>query len=397
MNFGRLFWLSAGSVVYTYLGYPLVLTLAARLKPAPPPWAAHEPAVTLLIAAYNEEAVIAGKLENSLQLDYPADCLQILVATDGSDDRTVEIVRTFADRGVELSHSPQRRGKMAAINRALGQARGDIVIFSDANNAYAADALRQLVAPFSDPTVGAVSGAKTILSGDGSLGEAEGLYWKYESFIKKQETRLGTCTGVAGEILAVRRQLLATPPPDHIINDDFFVAMQVIKAGARVVYVPEARSYERVSLSEQDEITRRSRIVAGRYQALLLASELLPFDRPVVVWQVVSHKFLRPLVPLAFVGALLANLAAVLFGRQAGRSSWRRLEGAPAGWMLAAQGLFYGLALFGPRMKLPGLPGKLVYLPVFLVNSNVAAVLGLVRFLNGKQTNLWQRAARREE
>ncbi len=391
----KLFWLCVSTIIYTYLGYPLLLALLARIRPKQQPYKPATPVVTLLVAAHNEEAIIAKKLENSLALDYPADRLQILVAADGSDDHTVDIVRAYAQQGVELSYSPPRRGKMAAINRALSQARGEIVLFSDANNMYESNVLREMVPPFADPTVGAVTGAKSIVRGDGVLGESEGLYWKYESFIKKQETRLGCCTGVAGEILAIRRNLFE-PPPDDVINDDFYMAMRLIRRGYRVIYTPQARSWERVSLSAQDEKTRRSRIIAGRYQAITLASKLLPWPRPLIVWQIVSHKFLRPLVPLAMVGALLAGVTAVI--RPSRAEKHRLLQLAPPfNWLLLlAQALFYGLAWLGSQPA--GREGhlrKLLYLPTFLVNSNLAALMGLYRFLNKSQTPLWQRVQRR--
>lgn len=286
---GLLFWFCVLGVMYVYAGYPLLLAIFARLFSRPVLTAEITPTVTLLIAAYNEEAVIAGKLENCLALDYPAEKLQVLVAADGSTDRTVDIVRSFSSRGVELCYEPARRGKMAAINHAMQAARGEIVVFSDANNYYRRDALRELIRPFADPTVGAVSGAKHIVKGDGQLGEAEGLYWKYESFIKEQEARLWTCTAVAGEIFAIRRELF-TPAPEEVINDDFYLALQVIRRGFRVMYAPKAVSLERVSPSAQDEIVRRTRIIAGRYQAMAMSLKLLPFRQMFVLWQIVSHK-----------------------------------------------------------------------------------------------------------
>ena len=351
------------------------------------------PTITLLIAAYNEAAVIAQKLENSLALDYPNDHMQILVTADGSSDDTPATVQQFANRGIELLYEPPRRGKMAAINRAMPLARGQIVVFSDANNHYDAAALHHLVTPFADPAVGAVSGAKIILKGDGALGDSEGLYWKYESYIKEQEAHLGSCAGVAGEILAIRRELFESPP-DHIINDDFYMAMRLIRRGYRVVYAPKARSYERVSLSAQDEIARRSRIVAGRYQAIELARELLPWQRPLVAWQIISHKFLRPLVPLAMVGALLTNWWAVLRPRN-GRSLCRLA--IPFNWIfMVGQMTFYGAAWLGSQERC-GKFDKLFYLPYFLVNSNLAALIGLYRYLTGQQTTLWQRVRRRDD
>lgn len=391
------FWLSAGLILYTYLGYPLLLALAARTRPEPPFYPPATPTVTLLIAAYNEQALIAQKLENALSLDYPRERLQILVAADGSNDRTADIVRQYAARGVELAYQPQRQGKMAAINRAVAFARGEILVFSDANNLYEPTALRHLIRPFVDYTVGAVSGAKTILKGDGLLGESEGLYWTYESFIKKQETRLGNCTGVAGEILAIRRSLFQ-PPPQEIINDDFYMAMQMIQQGYRVVYAPQARSFERVSPSAQEEMTRRSRINAGRYQALTHLPRLLPRHNPLVGWQVISHKFLRPLVPFAMFGALLASLLAVLFPPKSGKKALFRLA-PPFNWIsLILQALFYGAAIAGQHLEhTDNKAAKVLYLPAFLLNSNLAALQGCYRFLTHRETSQWKRVRRPEE
>ncbi|MCB0036199.1 MAG: glycosyltransferase, partial [Anaerolineales bacterium] len=269
----------------------------------------------------------------------------------------------------------------------------DIVVFSDANNMYAPDTIREMIKPFADPEVGATSGAKTIIKGDGALGDSEGLYWKYESYIKKQETLTGSITGVVGELFAIRRDLFASPP-DKIINDDFYMAMQLIHHNYRVVYVPTARSSERVSLSAEDEVNRRSRIVAGRYQAL----NLLPFKRPLVVWQIVSHKLLRPLVPLAMIGAFVANVLALLLPSNSAQDHPVLRLGRPfAALFLALQVTFYALAWLGNQLSLEGKLGKLLYLPTFLVNSNRAALIGLYRMVTKRQSTLWQRAQRREE
>lgn len=392
---GLLFWLCIGVIIYNYIGYPLLLTLAARLRPKPQPYPQETPFVTLLIAAHNEQAIIAQKLENSLALDYPRDRLQILVAADGSDDRTPDIVREYAEQGVELSYSPPRRGKMAAINRAMPLARGEIVIFSDANNMYRPDVVRELVAPFTDPTVGAVTGGKSIISGDGVLGESEGLYWKYESFVKEQETRLGCCTAVAGEVLAIRRHLFESPP-EHIINDDTHIAMRLIGRGYRIIYTPKARSFERVSASAQDEITRRARIFAGRYQELLWLPKLLSLRRPLFAWMVLSHQSLRTLIALAMLGALLTNLVAVVWPVESTQQPLLHLA-PPLNWtMLLLQVAFYTVALLGNYLGRDDLLGRLLYLPTFLVNSNIAGLIGLYRFMTGRQSPLWQRVQRRE-
>ncbi|RME89350.1 MAG: glycosyltransferase family 2 protein [Anaerolineae bacterium] len=391
-----LFWLSVGCIVYTYFGYPLLVTVLAHLHPqkTTPPLP-HLPNVTLLIAAYNEESVIEAKIQNALALDYPKERLQILVVTDGSDDQTPEIVKRYADQGVDLLHHPQRRGKMAAINRAIPHARGEIVVFSDANNFYHPEALRQLITPFGDPRVGAVSGAKTIEKTGSALGTSEGLYWKYESFLKEQESRLGNCTGVCGEILAIRKEAFS-PPPTHIINDDFYIAMQVIRQGYRLVYAPEARSVERVSASARDEVTRRTRINAGRYQAFAHLRHWLPTKHPLLVWQIFSHKFLRLLLPFAMIGAALSNVF-VLFARHPGVRGSLFYLGKPYGEIfLALQSVFYLLAWLGSRFERKGRHPlvRLLYLPTFLVNSNLASLRGFIQFVRGKQTPLWERVPR---
>lgn len=390
--FGILFWLFIAGIFYVYVGYPFLLAAFARLFSRPTLTANDLPPITLLIAAYNEEVVIAQKLENSLSLDYPCERLQIIVAADGSDDNTAAIVQSFASRGVDLSYDAARRGKMSAINRAMKIARNEIIVFSDANNFYQLDALKILVSFFADPNVGAVSGSKHILSQGSKLGESEGLYWKYESFLKRQESRLGSCTGVAGEIFAVRRALFV-PPPQEIINDDFYIALQILRQGYRIQYAPKAVSMERVSQSEQDEIVRRTRIVAGRYQAIGMSLSLLPFRQPLTVWQIVSHKYLRPLVPFFMLGALLTNIFALVFSEQ-GKASLLYLSGLSGWTTLGLQIIFYLSAWFGGRYKGRGFFSKLLYLPTFLVNSNLAALLGFFKYITGRQSVIWKRAPR---
>lgn len=393
---GILFWIFVALIGYVYLGYPLLLALLARTrkKPVYPP--GEEPTVTLLIAAYNEESCIARKLENALSLAYPAEKMQILVAADGSDDRTVNIVQQFAGRGVELSYQPARQGKMAAIQHAMPSARGEVIVFSDANNLYETDTLLALVAPFVSVQVGAVSGAKHILKDAGVLSSSEGLYWKYEAFIKRQETRLGSCSGVSGEIFAIRKALF-TPAPEGTINDDFYLAMQVLRKGYRVVFAPAARSYERVSLTAQDEIMRRKRINAGRYQTLHYWRQVLPLSRPLWMWQIFSHKFLRLFVPFFMLGAVISNACALFIAPAGDAPSFWRLT-LPYNWVFFAfQGVFYGLAGLGNWASLSGPLRKLAYLPTFLVNSNLAALQGLAYYLRGKDHALWKKVRRAEE
>ncbi|MBI3169143.1 MAG: glycosyltransferase family 2 protein [Chloroflexi bacterium] len=390
---GTLFWLFVFLVVYTYIGYPFLIWLFARVARGPTTDSSAVPSITLLIAAFNEEKVIAQKIENSLKLVYPRDRFQILVMDDGSEDGTQEIIKSYADRGVELAFNPPRRGKMAAINRAIQQARGEVILFSDASNAYAPDVIQEIAAPFADPRVGAVVGARTIEAGEGGLGESEGLYWKYESFIQRNESLLGCCTGIVGEVFALRRDLFI-PPPDGIINDDFFIAMQVAKQGYYVAYAPKARSFESLSLHAQDGIERRKRIVAGRYQAIMHANRLLPWNRPLVVWQIISHKFMRPLVPLFMIGALFFNLLALIFPVQGGLPLLTLTF--PYNWiMFSLQIAFYLLAIGGRLFEKRNTGWlRIFYVPTFLFNSNLAALAGMVRFLSGRQTSLWAKTSK---
>ena len=388
-----LFWLSVSLIIYTYIGYPVLIAFIAKLIPFQGGASSVlDPSVTLLITAYNEEAVIEKKIENSLLLNYPPDRLQIIVATDGSSDRTVEIVESFHDRGVKLNHTSLRDGKLAAINRAIVQAHGDIVVFSDANNIYDPDAIRKLITPFSDPNVGASTGAKLIIQDGGDLSGAEGIYWNYESWIKTNETILGTCTSSVGEILAIRRELYQ-PPPSHIINDDYYIVLDLIKRGFRVFYVADARSFEYSSATVRDEMVRRTRMNTGKYQAMFMSSGLLPFNRPIVMWQIVSHKYFRALLPFGFIGALLANIFLVLLPGDTSTS----LSGMSVSYaerFLSIQLFFYLLAALGNLVKLPGLLGKMFYLPTYLVNSNIAILRGFYGFISGKQTNIWERVRR---
>jgi cellulose synthase/poly-beta-1,6-N-acetylglucosamine synthase-like glycosyltransferase len=285
---------------------------------------------------------------------------------------------------------------MAAINHAMQRVRHEIVLFSDANNMYPKETLRQIVKPFSDSKVGAVSGRKTILDNEDALTKADSLYWRYESYIKEQETRLGSCTGASGEILAIRRDLYQIPP-DRAINDDFFIAMGILRQGYRLIYEPKARSFEHSSLTEEDESMRRSRIVAGRYQAMLTSTKLLPWRNPLLVWQIFSHKFMRPLVPFAMILTFITNAIALTKPFASINHGILYLSRPYNLILFSLQLAFYFLAWLGNLLHGKGLVGKLLYIPAFLVNSNLSAIRGLVSYFTGRQTSSWKRARRREE
>jgi cellulose synthase/poly-beta-1,6-N-acetylglucosamine synthase-like glycosyltransferase len=232
--------------------------------------------------------------------------------------------------------------------------------------------------------VGATTGAKHVQNEGDALSSSEGLYWKYESWIKCNESRLSSCTAVAGEALALRRELFPQFP-QGVVNDDFYILLHVLRAGYRLTYVPEAESWERVSQSAKDEVKRRTRITAGRFQALTHSMKWLPWKSPTAVWQIISHKYLRLTIPFAMLLALVSNLYLVIAG-SVGRG-W-------AAWLMAAQVVFYLLAAFGNKIELTGF-GKVLYLPAFLVNSNLATLRGFFRQIHKKQNVAWEKAARR--
>ena len=329
-------WFCLFVIGYHYAGYPALVWLLARLRPRPtrqgtsPPL----PALSLIIAAYNEADVIAAKVENSLTLDYPPDRLEIICVTDGSDDGTADIVAAYDVQGVRLLHQPQRQGKSVAINRAAAQANGDILVFSDANAFYLPDALRMLVRHFADEQVGGVTGQKTIQRSHDQWQPASGvsdsssLYWRYESAIKQWESAIGSTAGVVGEMMAVRRALFQ-PIPADVINDDAYLAVRLCGVGARVVYEPAAVCWETAAASNQQEQIRRRRITAGRFQ-LLFRPRLWPWRSPWMVFALFSHKFLRLLLPFFLLGALVSSALAVWRDALRGCAVPARL-GAPGG------------------------------------------------------------------
>jgi cellulose synthase/poly-beta-1,6-N-acetylglucosamine synthase-like glycosyltransferase len=354
-----LFWISAGFAVYVYIGYPILLWALQAVFRSAPGRQPVEPSVSLLVAAYNEAEVIADKIQNSLALDYPADKLEIIVASDGSKDATAEIVRPFAVREngrVRLLDFKQNRGKMAVLNDAVSELRRDVVAFSDASSMLAPDSLRILVQSFNDPRVGAASGVYRLLKKDQArLGSQEDLYWKYETFLKVQEAKLGAFTGAHGSLYAIRRALYPFPSANGL-NDDFTIPMRILERGYRVAYEPAAVAYEEAH--EMEGFSRRVRITAGNIQQLREIKNLISPPRPFVLFCLLSHKTGRLLVPLFMLLALVANIA---------------LRGeAPYDWLLLGQGLFYGLAVLGAMVNLKP---KVLRLPYYfsMINSALFA------------------------
>jgi poly-beta-1,6-N-acetyl-D-glucosamine synthase len=371
---------SLGALVYTVIGYPLIVAAIARLRPrAVRSDADFFPRVSLIIAAHNEGRVIEGKLANTAALDYPAERLEVIVVADGCDDDTVERAQGFP--GTKVLFEPERRGKLAAITRAAAEASGDVLVFSDANNHYSPRALRELVAPLADASVGVVTGRKQILGGDErSLDGAEGLYWRYESKLKEWESAAGSSAAVAGEILAFRREALYALPA-AMLTEDFAQAMTAASRGWRVVYAPQAVSVERASATIEDEATRRARIVTGASQTLIWLLPSLTSRQPRLAWQVVSHKGMRPLVP----GALMALGASSLWLARSRRAA-RAVAIVETG--------FYLCAVLGRRDEARGRHRRWTYFPYYFCRMNGAAVEGLVALARHQLDAAWTRVPR---
>jgi cellulose synthase/poly-beta-1,6-N-acetylglucosamine synthase-like glycosyltransferase len=378
------FFVCAALAVYHYVVYPALVILLARAagaagEPAEVP-DAKLPTVTVVIAAYNEERVIADKLANTLALDYPAGRLDVMVVADGSNDATHEIAGSFSDRGVSVLHQPQRRGKTAALNRAVAAARADVIVFSDANNLFNADAVRKLVRHFADPRVGGVCGLKQIFeSADRESAVGDGLYWKYESAIKIAESRLGSITTADGEIFAVRHALYQ-PLDESLINDDAAITFDLIRARHRVLYEPAARSYEQASISIEDDFNVKVRMVSGGFQTLSRQWRFLLPPRRLFALAFLSHKVLRWTAPELLIAMLLSS--AVLAAR--GEALFMAF--------LAMQLAFYALAAAGWKLRKRGPLAMPLYVPFYFCAMNTAALFGLYRHLT--RSTQWKKAVR---
>lgn len=366
-------------ITYVYVGYPVLLALVA-------PWCRRTkreedflPTVSLVIAAYNEEQVIREKLENSLALDYPKERFEIVVAADGCTDATHTIVRSFATQGVILHEVTPRGGKTRALNLTIPKTHGDILVLSDANTMYRPDAIRKLVRHFVDPRVGAVSGDVQLVDADAGHAFSEGLYYRYERWLQRLESRIQSIIGADGAMYAVARKYFR-PPSNEIIVDDFVISMTVARLGYRVLYDPEAIATEQGTLSSHEEFRRKVRIIAGGIQAVLLGEGLPRRQQPWLLLCYLSHKLLRWLMPCFLLLVFLTSLAC--------------LSTMPYTLLVLGQVVFYGVAL-GYAWNLPGirrLPWSGV--PYYFCLVNGAALLGLWKGIRGTQKVMWQRTTR---
>lgn len=371
-----IFWLLAAVVVYVYAGYPLLLVVLSGLGARRPVRKADtEPSVTLIVSAFNEASVIADKIRNSLALDYPREKIEIVVISDASDDGTDEIVGQFAAQGVRLLRMNDRGGKTLGLNAGVRSAKGDIVVFSDANAMYLPDAIRKMTRNFADPAVGAVVGESTYADAEGGAQQSESLYWRYETGIKRLETQIGSTVGGDGAIYAIRRSLYRDMRADAL--SDFVNPMQIVMAGYRCIYEPEAQSVEEAAEGFDKEFRRKVRIVNRAWRATWTLPALLnPLRFGWFSLELFSHKLLRWLMPLFLIAVLLLNVLLV--------------ERAPLySWLLVLQLVFYALALAGYLTRGRPTQPRLIYVPYYFCLVNIASARGIIEAYRGRTYTTW--------
>ena len=371
-----LFWAMLLIVFYTYIGYGILLYIIIRLKRLflgnprktvlPPD--EELPDITLLICAYNEEEVVAEKMKNTLALDYPKDKFHIMWVTDGSNDRTNDLLTAYPE--VDIVFSPERRGKSAALKHGLQELKTRYVAFTDANTMLNDGAMKEIARLFMDPTVGCVSGEKRVVAKKAGemAAEGEGLYWKYESTLKRWDSELYSAMGAAGELYAIDSTLVREVP-DEALLDDFMMSMYMVEDGKRIAYTPDAYAQEYGSANIFEESKRKRRIAAGGLQSIWwLRSLLNPFRQPLVTFQYVSHRVLRwSITPVAMIILLVVN--ALLF-----------ISGAGLFYtiFLILQLLFYLMALIGWISSRYGYKNKLLYTAYYFVFMNINVFRGMV-------------------
>jgi len=384
-----LFWIALSIVLYTYVGYGVIIYILSKLSPHKKGSLvglnSFEPDVTLIIAAYNEEQYIERKIKNTLSLHYPAQKLKIWFVTDGSSDRTPEIIKQYDS--IKLFHQPERHGKIHAVNRVMKFVETPIVIFCDANTDLNEDAIRNIVRHYQDDEVGGVAGEKRIFKNaeDNASGAGEGMYWKYESFLKRKDAEVYSVVGAAGELFSIRTTLFEEPPKDMII-EDFYMSLRIASKGLRFMYEPDAYAIETASASVAEEWKRKVRICAGAFQAMIMLRYLLnPFQYGILSFQYVSHRVFRwTLAPLSLFLMIVSNL-------------YLAIQAHPIYTViLLGQILFYGIAFLGHQYQDKKISIKGFFVPYYFVVMNLSVYFGFVRFLRGKQSVVWEKAKRAE-
>jgi poly-beta-1,6-N-acetyl-D-glucosamine synthase len=380
------FWIGIAVLFYCYLGYGLLLFARNRAKtalfPVKSKSAAELPPVTLVVAAYNEEAILPQKIKNCSEIDYPPHLFNIIFVTDGSTDYSEELIQQHDF--ITLLHQPERKGKLAALKRAMQYVTTPIVVFSDANSMLNPACIKAMVPHFADERVGGVAGEKKVLKNYSLIGEAEGLYWEYESFMKQQDADFNSVVGAVGELFSIRTELFH-PVDEELILDDFVFSIHICLSGYKIEYEPNAFASEAPSVSLADEEKRRLRIAAGAYQAVnYLKQHLNIFKHPSLCFQYFSGRLLRWVVcPVLIVLVLVTNLALVINQR-----------GYIFDYLLAIQGIFYLLALTGRIFVSLRRRMGILGVPFYFVFMNLCLIKGFLIYLRGKQTILWERSMR---
>lgn len=383
------FWLCLGLLFYAYIGYGILLFILVRLKrllgidKQKPFNSEYLPEVTLMVAAYNEKDFIEEKIHNSLAIDYPEDKLKYLFITDGSDDGTPDLVAKYKE--IKLMHEPTRAGKIAAVHRAMPHVESPITIYTDANTYLNKDVVRKIVRHYEDERVGAVAGEKRIRdkSSDAASGAGEGIYWKYESTLKKWDSELYSVVGAAGELFSIRTELHEEIPRNTVI-EDFYTTMRIAQKGYRVRYEPEAYATEGPSATVKEELKRKIRIAAGGFQAIGRLAPLLNFFKyHMLTFQYVSHRVLRwTLAPLALALMFISNIALAVEGSQFYQI------------LLLFHIGFYAAVLLGYILEKRELKVKAFFVPYYFFIMNYACYAGFFRHIKGSQSVLWERAKR---
>ena len=382
-----LFWIGIGIVFYTYLGYGIVLYLMVKIKelfvkPRLPRLPETLPEATLLIAAYNEEAIVASKMVNCRQLDYPADKLRLVWITDGSNDNTNERLKEYPE--VTVLYQPRRQGKTAALNRALPYVNTPYVIFTDANTMLNKGAIKEIIRQFSDPRVGCVAGEKRVeIQAEQGATAGEGIYWKYESALKRLDYRLYSAVGAAGELFAIRTSLFEQMPPDTLL-DDFILSLRIAMRGYKIAYSKEAYALESASLNMREEEKRKVRISAGGLQSVWRLRELLNMFRyGILSFQYISHRVLRwTLTPVVLFALLPLNLLLACTGHTLYTV------------ILALQLAFYLLGYLGYKMEKRNIRNKLLFIPYYFLFMNINLIRGYSYLAKHKGTGAWEKAKR---
>ena len=389
-----IFWVLLFIVFYAYLGYGILLFFLVRLKRLFSSKKKninkdYEPDVTLFVAAYNEKDYVDAKVKNSFEMMYPKEKIHQVWVTDGSDDGTPNILRKYKDKGIEVYHEDARGGKIGAMNRGMKFVKTPIVIFSDGNTMLGKESVQRIVDMFKDPKVGCVSGEKRIFSkdSDAAVG-SEGIYWKYESKLKKWDAELYSVVGAAGELFAVRTELFQEVEKDTLL-DDFIISLRIAMKGYTIQYDPEAYAIESASANVQEELKRKIRIAAGGIQSIVRLSPLLnPFKHGTLSFQFISHRVLRwTAAPVALPLIFITNfILAFHFGFDNFSNIYTLL--------FYAQIIFYAAALLGWYFENKKIKIKILFIPYYFFIMNYAVFLGFRRYLAGQQSVNWERAKR---